>query len=225
VRSSGGRRALRRRAARRALRAAGARGLKRCRNVTPMRVLGTLAVTHSSRRANLARCSVQFLTRRFGDPERLANLPPFDTLPPPETLYSGALSLFRVQTDDRGRCGLVPLGRLKSREKIQHAAFLSATDLLVGYERRVERLRLAQPIDRLDRFSRSTSRLVDRFEHPHLADLHTVAPLPDGRVALACSAADAVLLWEPATGAASTLRLPAALYGHNYTLTADTDLR
>ncbi|HEY0782132.1 MAG TPA: hypothetical protein VGE98_06755 [Thermoanaerobaculia bacterium] len=190
-----------------------------------MRVLGTLAVTHSSRRVNLARCSVQFLTSRFGDPERLANLPPFDSLPPPETLYSGALSLYRVVLDDRGRYDLAPLGHLKDREKIQHAAFLDATDLLVGYERRVERWRLSAPIDRLGRFSRANATLVGRFEHPHLADLHTVAPLADGRVALACSAADAVLLWEPLTGAVETLRMPAALYGHNYTLTAETDLR
>ena len=81
------------------------------------RALGILALTHSSRRANLARCSVQFLTRRFGDPGRLLDLPPFDRLPPAVALYSGAASFYRVFADARRGVRLAALGSLRSRSK------------------------------------------------------------------------------------------------------------
>src|SRR6185295_12768660 len=103
-----------------------------------MRVLGTLALTHSSRRTNLARCSAEFLRRRFGDPARLRNLPPFEDLPPPEPLYSGAASFYRVVKDGKD-LRFQPLGSIRDTEKIQHVGLLSTTDLLVGYEQRVER--------------------------------------------------------------------------------------
>ena len=67
--------------------------------------------------------------------------------------------------------------------------------------------------------------VVRRYEHPHLVGLHTVEPLEDGRVALACSAPDAVLVLDLASGEVErTLRLPAALYGVGYDLEG-ADLR
>jgi hypothetical protein len=178
-----------------------------------MQTLGLLALTHSSRRTNLARCSADFLARRFADPGRLERLPPFATLPPPAALFSGAVSLYRV-VDDGGHVYLHSLGRVKHRDKIQHAVFLREADLLVGFEHRLERWRLPGPT------------LVRCYEHPHLVDLHTVAPLPEGRALLACSAPDAVLILDLASGAVEkTLRLPAALYGRGYGLTPEMDLR
>lgn len=170
---------------------------------------GVLALTHSSRRTNLARCSAGFLTRRFGDPERLRRLPPFASLPPPEPLYSGAASFYRVRGDR-----LEPLARFRHSDKVQHVAFLGEGDLLVGFESRVEHRRFPG-------FS-----LVRTYEHPHLAGLHTVAPLPGGRALLSCSEPDAVLVLDLESGTVErTLRLPAALYGHNYDLTPEMDLR
>ncbi|HEX6199825.1 MAG TPA: hypothetical protein VF150_06130, partial [Thermoanaerobaculia bacterium] len=64
-----------------------------------MRRAGTLVLTHSSRKTNTERASVQFLTRRFGDLRRLDHLPPFESLRPPQPLYSGALSFHAVFTD------------------------------------------------------------------------------------------------------------------------------
>jgi len=178
-----------------------------------MRTLGILALTHSSRRTNLARCSVQFLTRRFGDPDRLLRLPPFEGLPPPEPLYSGATSFYRL-SEDGGRLRCEPLASFKSRDKVQHVAFLTEAELLVGYERRME-------LRRFPGFS-----LERVYEHPHLAGLHTVAPLPGGRALLSCSEADAVLVLDLASGdVEKTLRMPASLYGHNYDLTPEMDLR
>ena len=177
-----------------------------------MPILGTLALTHSSRRTNLARCSAEFLRRRFGDPARLRNLPPFEALPPPEPLYSGAASFYRVVEDGKG-LRFLSLGSIRDAEKIQHLALLSDTDLLIGYEHRVERWRLPG------------CTVLRRYEHPHLAGLHSVAPLAGGRAVLSCSAADAILILDLETGEVErTLRMPASLYGQGYPLGPDTDL-
>lgn len=175
-----------------------------------MRLLGTLALTHSSRRTNLARCSVQFLTGRFGDPGRLSRLPPFDSLPPPEPLYCGAASFHEVLEDGQGRLRFRPAGSFRHREKVQHV--VSMGDLLVGFEQRIEIWR-----DRT---------VTARLEHPLLAGLHTVAPLSEGRALLSCSAPDALLILRLDTGEIEkVLRMPADLYGHNYDFTPETDLR
>ncbi len=181
------------------------------------RPLGLLTLTHSSRTTNLARCSAQFLTRRFGDPDRLCDLPPLAGLPPAEVLYSGAVSFYRVWADRRG-VRLEPLGHVRHRDRIQHVVFLGADDLLAGFENRLERWRLRS-------LARADVEVVATFEHPHLVGLHTVEPLGGGRVALSCSAPDAVLVLDLASGAVErTLRLPAALYGHGYELDG-ADLR
>ncbi|MFY9822993.1 MAG: hypothetical protein WAM82_16545 [Thermoanaerobaculia bacterium] len=185
----------------------------------PPEALGVLTLTHSSRTTNLARCSAQFLTRRFGDPERLRDLPPFASLPPAEVLYSGAVSFHRVLME-KGRIRLESLGHVRSRDRIQDVAVLGSDDLLVGFENRLERWRLRAP------YALTGIEVAWRFEHPHLVGLHTVEPLEEGRVALACSAPDAVLIVDLARGAVErTLWMPASLYGRGYELTESDDLR
>jgi hypothetical protein len=185
----------------------------------PLEELGVLTLTHSSRTTNLARCSAAFLTRRFGDPERLRGLPPFESLPPAEVLYSGAVSFHRVLAGE-GRVRLESLGKVRSRDRIQDIALLSADDLLVGFENRLERWRLRVP----NTFAEIE--VVWRFEHPHLVGLHTVEPLAEDRVALACSTPDAVLILDLARGVVErTLWMPSALYGKGYELSEADDLR
>ncbi len=190
--------------------------------------LGLLTLTHSSRTTNLARCSVQFLTRRFGDPGRLRDLPPLATFGPAEVLYSGAVSFYRVVREPKGRVRLDSLGAIRHRDRLQHVvryAENGADELLAGFENRLERWRLRAPLDGLRRLTPADVAVVRRYEHPHLVGLHTVEPLEDGRVALACSAPDAVLVLDLASGEVErTLRLPAALYGTGYGLEG-ADLR
>jgi hypothetical protein len=190
------------------------------------RPLGWLTLTHSSRETSLARCSVQSLTRRFGDPARLAAPPPFASLRPAPRLYSGAVSFYLVCEDGSGRLRLESRGSVRSRERIQHAAFLPSGDLLAGFEHRVERWRPRAPLHEMERIGAGDFAVVARSEHPHLAGLHTIDPLEGDLAVLSCSAADAVLLWNAATGRVErTLRLPRELYGHNYDLNPETDLR
>jgi hypothetical protein len=188
----------------------------------PLEELGVLTLTHSSRTTNLARCSVQFLTRRFGDPNRLLDLPPLESLPPAEVLYSGAVSFHRVLMEG-GRLRLKSLGHVRNRDRIQDAAMLAADDLLIGFENRLERWRLSVPIGRLRRIAAAR---IEVFEHPHLVGLHTVEPLGEGRVAVACSTPDAVLIVNLARGVVErTLRLPSSLYGQGYELSEAADMR
>ena len=161
--------------------------------------LGILTLTHSSRATNLDRCSAEFLARRFGDPRRLGDLPAFDTLPPAEILYSGGVSFHRVLKAG-GRVRLEPLGQVRHRDRIQHVALLGADDLLAGFEHRLERWRLRAPLGGPRRLTARDVEVTWRFEHPHLVGLHTVEPLGDGRVALSCATADAVLILDLASG-------------------------
>ncbi len=184
----------------------------------PLEELGVLTLTHSSRTTNLARCSAEFLSRRFGDPERLQNLPPFESLPLAEVLYSGAVSFHRV-LKEAGHVRLESLGHVRSRDRIQDVALLGGGDCLIGFENRLEHWRTRLPIKNTE------IEVVGRFEHPHLVGLHTVEPLGGGRVALACSTPDAVLIFDLARGVVeSTLRLPSSLYGIGYEIEA-ADLR
>lgn len=186
---------------------------------------GLLTLTHSSRRTNLDRCSVQFLTRRFADRERLRHLPPFASLAPAEALYSGSVSFFHLAIDG-ARLAVTPCGRIKDRDKIQHVTAGDDGELLVGYEHRLEVWRLPAPPGALRRIRRRDRAVTARWEHPWLAGLHTVEPLGGDLVALSCSAADAVLLWNRRTGRLErTLRLPAELYGRGYDLLPERDLR
>jgi len=185
----------------------------------PLEVLGVLTLTHSSRTTNLDRCSAQFLTHRFGDPERLRNLPPLESLPPAPVLYSGAVSFYRVLVEE-GRVRLESFGYVRSRDRIQDIAMLGPDDLLVGFENRLERWRLRAS------YALAEIEVAWRFEHPHLVGLHTVEPLEEGRVALSCSASDAVLILDLKAGRVErTLRMPSSLYGQGYELRDSDDLR
>lgn len=189
-----------------------------------MRPLGLLTLTHSSRETNLDRCSVQFLTRRFSDPARLAAPPPFDSLPPAPTLYSGAVSFFLASEDGTGRLHLRRLGSVKSRDRIQHAALLPSGDVLVGFEHRLVRWRPRMPVTQMERIDVVDFQVAARFDHPHLAGLHTV-DMAGEKIAVSCSAPDAVLLLDADGKLEKTLRLSRELYGRAYDLSPGMDLR
>lgn len=191
-----------------------------------MQPVGVLTLTHSSRETDLERCSVQFLTRRYSDPARLASPPPFDSLPPAPTLYSGAVSIFLAFGDGTGRLHLRRLGSVRSRDRIQHAALLPSGDVLVGFEHRVVRWRSRLPIAEMDRIDAMDFQVAARFEHPHMAGLHTVEPLGPERVVISCSSPDALLVLDLGEGKLERiLRLPRDLYGRNYDLAPGMDLR
>jgi hypothetical protein len=190
-----------------------------------VRPAGILTLTHSSREISLEQCSVQALTRRFTDPARLADPPPFESLPPAPTLYSGAVSFILAYEDGSGRLHLRRLGSVRSRDRIQHAAVLPSGDVLVGFEHRVVRWRSRLPIQEMGQINAMDFQVAARFEHPHMAGLHTVDPIGAERVAVACASPDAVLLLDAEGKPEKVLRLPRDLYGRSYELATGMDLR
>jgi hypothetical protein len=188
--------------------------------------LGALALTHSSRVTNLDRCSAEFLVKRFGNPSRLNDLPPFESLRPAETLYSGSVSFYRVMRDESGCLMFDSIGSFKDKDKIQHAILIDQKRILMGYEHRVECWELSRSIFSPTRVVKSACSMQSRFEHPHLAGLHTIEIVSTGRVLLSCAGSDSVLECDLKHGLLErTLRMPESLYGRNYTLTPEMDLR
>lgn len=198
-----------------------------------MQTLGYLTLTHSGRSTQPERCTVQALTRRFQGPDRLRQLPPLASLPPASSLYSGALSFYRVTVTAAAAAGtaepagvqIVPLGSLRSRRKVQHAAWLDDERLLVCYEHQVEQWRLDRSLHLAQHLGSRSFKMENRFAHRHLAGLHTAEPLSAHRVVLSSSGADAVLLLDlAAQRVEQTLRMPERLYGTNYPLGPEVDL-
>jgi len=111
---------------------------------------GILFLTHSSRLTLLRFGSQDFLTRRFSAPNRLKHLPPFENLPPLKPHRFGAVTLFRVSLDEAGgRLDCARMGTLKRRHRIQSVTALGASDLLVGFESRLEHWRCRRALGAL----------------------------------------------------------------------------
>ena len=184
---------------------------------------GVLTLTHSSRMIDLERCSRAFLRARFGQPSRLTGLPPAASLKPAAALYSGGISFYRVSAGQAGSLAVTPLGGVRHRDRIQHAVLTAADTLMVGYQHRLECWWVDLPPDSSTKIK---AELCWTFEHPWLVALHTIAVTPDKHLLLSCSSADAVLRLDPQTRTVNKQwRLPAHLYGSNYDLNSDHDLR
>jgi hypothetical protein len=190
--------------------------------------LGFLLMTHSDRLCERARCSLNFLTRRYASPSRLQELPPIERLLPQKRLhtYGGSLSMFRLVEDGAGRIGVKCVGNLRTHLKMQHAILVAEDSLLIAYEAHLELWRLRRPVWELSRASAKDFSVETRIDHPHLPGLHTAFVLDSDRVVLSASCADALLIANWRTGEIEqTLRMPADLYGQGYELTPDLDLR
>ena len=136
------------------------------------------------------------------------------------------MSFCKVRRDEGGELSFDWLGSVKHRDKIQHAVFVDERRLLVGFEHRIEDWLLNAPVRSMKNLAAGDFSIHAAFEHAHLAGLHTVEPMGAGRVLAACSAPDAALICDLNNGNAErTLRMPARLYGKNYHLTAEMDLR
>lgn len=177
-----------------------------------------LFVTHTSRPVDLDGCDLNQLTARYGRPDRLADLPPFESLPGLVgggwASYTGHLSLHVVDVD-ASKVTARTVGEFRPEGKVQHANVVGA-DLVVCFEGHVEVFRSWWTDDepRLD----ATQRVI--IDDPWFAGVHTVFPIDDRTCVVSCSAPDAVVVLDVPTGhVVRRLRMPSALYGSNYDLT------
>ena len=189
---------------------------------------GIILLTHSSRTTDLNQCSKEYFTQRYSDPERLSKLVPFENLPPTKDFqsYSGQISFFRIFETNKNGFRFKHCGTITSKLKIQHAVILNDKDLLVAFESGLELWRSHRPINMLKRITANCFVLQKQYDHPHLSGVHTVFQLPGNRAAISASAPDAVLIFNLRTNEVEkTLRMPEEIYGHNYDLTEEMDLR
>ncbi len=172
-----------------------------------------LCLTHSQRGMDYERATLNFLSARYARPDRLRNLPPLETLPH-ETVqgYIGNVTLW----DWNGQPGDAPRLRafISKPYKAQHACIARGKLLICGTAF-LEIYPAAGPYDRPEA----------TLTHPWFAGGHTVAVDPQGRIAVSCSAPDAVLFFDWDGSYLGAWCLPHELYGPGYILSGDEDLR
>lgn len=172
-----------------------------------------IGVTHSDRPFDIDRCTSEFYKSRFGAPDRLLNLPPFFTLKPARSYapYAGGASfwVFDTRTPDDPRL----LCHFNPGYRVQHAVPLGEHFLLAGPE--------------FVELVSGDGQTLWHASDPWMAGVHTVFH-HNGRVAVSCSASDAVVVLDASNGAVThALRLPLGVYGGGggYLLERDHDVR
>lgn len=182
-------------------------------------------LSHSNRPVDFSQCSLDALTARYADPDRLAGLPPFETLAPlcTQRHAPAGLSILALTLDrDAGRAELAPLATFDPPgRKVQHAC-LAGPHLVVCLEDALlvfDHAAIAELPPVLD------AKDARHLDDPWFAGLHTVFASGSDRCIVSASAPDAILEVDIAVGqVVERTRLPEALYGHNYPLDAAGDL-
>lgn len=170
-----------------------------------------LGITHTDRAFDLTRCSLNFLQRRYADPRRLCDLPPFETLPDAASQqpYDGSATFWVFDADAPDRLHLAR--RLDPGYKVQHAVYADGRFVLAGHD--------------FIEFRDTAGDLVSRVTDPWMSGLHTCFA-HDGRVIVSASGSDAVLVVDPVTEqVADAFRMPESVYGRNYALRREDDTR
>lgn len=171
-----------------------------------------LCVTHSDRATEAERCSLNFLERRYGDPDRLPPSVPFDSLRPisEHQPYGGTVTIWEFPEGSFSKPRLVAF--LRPNYKPQHAIWYQQRLWILG----VDSLRIYQPDGTLLHKQITPVKVV---EDPWLSGAHTILPDDTGNLVISCAASDSIILVDgmslKVTGAT---RLPEDKYGYNYEL-------
>lgn len=178
-----------------------------------------LVTTFSNRPLDPERSHLHFLTKRWMTPGRLDNLPPFSSLPDINKGHrskGGSLVVFDVEFDGK-QIRFQPVYQVSSERKIQHGCFLN-NNLVIAYE------------DGLEVFEQSApgqwDQSVKLIDDPWFAGVHTVFPFKEQYLIVSASAPDGYVILDPETEEVKKRwRMPKAVYGENYKLTATSDLK
>jgi hypothetical protein len=168
-----------------------------------------LCITHISRPMDFAQCSLNYLTRRFGASDRLRNPPPLHSLrDASDSGYIGNVTIWDLGAEPTK----VPrLERFIRRDfKAQHALLDGERLLICG----TEHLEICG----------GDGRVIRSLTDPWFSGGHTLCSCGEGRIAITCSAPDAVLVFDVEGGKAEALQIPRPFYGRNYDLRRDEDL-
>ena len=167
-----------------------------------------LFVTHSSRRFQEERASLNLLETRFGDPGRLDSLPAVESYPGVDAAvpFDGALSVWGWD----GETGLDCLGAYRPGFKVQFAEVVGNRILVLGSDR----------LEVLD----GSLEVVRVIRHPHLIGSHTVFSAGGSLVWVTTAPGNAALLVDIDSGAIVREQDMPAQYGQGHSLTPDLDL-
>lgn len=171
-----------------------------------------LCLTHSPRPLDFSRSSRSFLNRRYSSPDRLNNLPDFESLSSKDApTWHNDVTVWQLDTEKLSKPTL--LHYLKKDYTANHAIILNKS-LLICSSTFLE-------IHRLD------SNSVKRISSSWFAGGHTVYPdLINEQLCVSCSASDAVLLFDLSDKSfTKAFRMPKESYGHNYDLKLSDDVR
>jgi hypothetical protein len=186
----------------------------------PIRQL--ICVSHTSRTWDWNRCQQSYLRERYARPERLENLPPFESLAACEghfTYYGGA-SIFCLEISEN-TITLHPRRLFDSEFKLEHMAMVGGRLVLCFQTFLYVLDDLNQPVDGLDILNGP-----GHISDPWFGGLQTVFAAGDDLCIVAASGADAVMWVDiAAKKVVRRWRLPAERYGTNYALTADMSVR
>lgn len=177
-----------------------------------------ILLTHSSRPVDFDECAYPVLRDRYANPDRLKNLPSFESLPHIDTRrhYKGGLSVLELSVSG-GSARLRRANYLDPGFKIQHATLVDGR-LVLCLEDAL--LLLNDPLAPFPEAS------PERIDDPWFAGLHTVFQSGKSRCVVSASAPDAVMEVDLETRSVTKrLRLPAEIYGENYKLDETTSLR
>ena len=168
--------------------------------------------THSTRPMDFARAGLPYLTRCYSGADRLSCLPPLTSLSPETEAYAANVTLWLWNSLQDSAPRLVEV--LRKPYKAQHA-IVDADELVVCGTSSLEIYPLVG--------EKTAPRQV--ITHPWFAGAHTVFVNAAGQYVVSCSAPDALLVFDRAGALVRTHRVPEDLYGRNYLLRGEDDLR
>ena len=187
-----------------------------------------IALTHSARVVDPARCSHAFLRDRYADPARLELRPPFESLDSYARhagLPGPAVSFFRYdETAQPPR--LTSAGCVFPPRKVQHAVIIDERSVRVCYGTHLETWRLSRSLLGWLPLRTANVTPVQRIAHPHFPGLHTAFSLNERSVLVPSSGSDRVFLVDSQSGRVQrTFVFPDDAFAPGYDLTEAHDLR
>jgi hypothetical protein len=175
-----------------------------------------ILISHTSRVFDAIKCDQDFLKKRYSREDRLADITPFEKLPPRPSppLYYGNFTIAQLRVVD-GQLALNPLRCFDTRDNIAHACLVGDKFVLCFENYLYVMDSLDAPIDGLIIESGDPNLITDNW----FCDLHTVFPIDETTCLVSGSCADAVFWVDiPKRKVIKRWRLPEETYGSNYDL-------
>lgn len=179
-----------------------------------------LIVSLNSDKVDSYRASLNYLTKRYTDPERLYNLPEFHTLPPAQYAETTQTALMEISVEKSRNNYFISPRNFMLHDNSQpglkvmtHACYLK-DGLAVLYD------------ERLEVFDSWNGKRIREYSYHFMHGSHTVYPVDDSRLLLSASSLDGFFIVNIHSGEVERkFRVPKALYGENYPLTSEQDTR